>query len=156
MPGSVFLVALLFGVIAGLRTFTAPAVVAWAAELGRLHLAGSWLAFLGSAWARWVFTALALGELVGDQLPFTPSRTVPMQFGARLVSGALSGAAVGAAAGHTLPCAVAGIVGAVVGTLVGARARAGLARAFHNDHPAAFVEDAVAVGGAVLIGMAGR
>ena len=33
---------------------------------------------------------LALGELVTDQLPTTPSRTVPVQFGTRIVMGALS------------------------------------------------------------------
>ena len=37
-------------------------------------------------------TALALAEYVADQHPRTPSRKVPMQFGARLVSGALCGA----------------------------------------------------------------
>jgi uncharacterized membrane protein len=105
---------------------------------------------------RWILTALALGELVTDQLPGTPSRRVPMQFGARVVTGAFSGAAVGAAAGLTLGGAVAGAVGAVIGTLAGSRFRARLARAFHNDHPAALVEDAVAIGGAVLVGMAGR
>jgi uncharacterized membrane protein len=156
MAGTALLVALLFGVIAGLRSMMAPAAVAWAAHLGRLDLSGSWLAFLSSAWARWGLTALALFELVADQLPFTPSRKVWWQFAGRLGSGGLSGAAVGAAAGHALAGAAAGILGAVAGTLVGARARAGLARAFHSDHPAAFVEDAVAIGGSVLAGMVGR
>ena len=82
--------ALLAGIVAGSRTFTAPAAVSWAARLGHLDLDGSWLAFMGYAWTPWIFTALALVELVIDQLPSTPSRKVPMQFGARLVSGALS------------------------------------------------------------------
>ena len=68
----------------------------------------------------------------------------------------LSGAAIGAAADHALAGALAGLVGAVVGTLGGSRARARLAGAFHNDHPAALIEDAVAIGGALLIGIAGR
>jgi uncharacterized membrane protein len=36
-------------------------------------------------------------------------------------------------------------VGAVIGTLGGAAARGALARAFGNDHPAAFLEDAIAI-----------
>ena len=156
MNGPAYLVALLFGVVAGLRTFTAPAVVVWAVHLGRLDLTGSGLAFLGNTWVRWIFTALALFELVMDQLPATPSRTVPMQFAGRLITGTLSGAAVGVSAGHALGGALAGLVGAVIGTLGGSRARARLAGAFHNDHPAALVEDVVAVGGALLIGIVAR
>jgi uncharacterized membrane protein len=155
MDGPGYLVTLLIGVVAGLRTFTAPAVVAWAVHLGRLDLTGSWLAFLGSAWVRWLFTALALVELVVDQLPAMPSRRVPMQFAGRLLTGGLSGAAIGASAGHTLGGALAGLLGTVVGTLGGSWVRARLAGAFHNDHPAAVIEDAVAIGGAVLmLGMA--
>jgi uncharacterized membrane protein len=47
---SVYVLALLIGVVAGLRAMTAPAVVSWAAYLGRMHLEGTWLAFLGYAW----------------------------------------------------------------------------------------------------------
>ena len=72
--------ALLAGVLAGSRALTAPAVVSWAARLGYLHLDGSWLAFMGYTWTPWIFTLLAIVELVTDQLPSTPSRKVPMQF----------------------------------------------------------------------------
>lgn len=153
---SVYLLALLIGVVAGLRALTAPAAVAWAAYLGGLDLSGTWLAFLGNVWARWILTALALVELVTDQLPSTPSRTVPVQFGTRIVTGALSGAAIGAAGGSWVGGLLAGAVGAVLGTLGGRAFRARLAAAFGNDRPAAFVEDAVAVGGALLIVMALR
>ena len=151
---SVYLLALLIGVIAGLRTMTAPAAVAWAAHLGRIDLGGSWLAFLGNSWARWILTALALVELVVDQLPSTASRTVPVQFGARILTGALSGAAVGTAGGSWVGGLLAGVVGAVVGTLGGRAFRAKLAAAFGSDRPAAFIEDAVAIGGALLIAAA--
>ena len=43
----VFLLALVIGIVAGLRAMTAPAAVSWAARLGWLDLSGSWLAFLG-------------------------------------------------------------------------------------------------------------
>ena len=71
--------AFLIGLVAGLRTFTAPAAVSWAAYLGWLPLDGTPLAFLGHPVTPYVFTALALLEFVGDQLPSTPSRKVPMQ-----------------------------------------------------------------------------
>ena len=141
--------ALLAGVVAGSRTFTAPAAVSWAARLGYLNLDGSWLAFMGYAWTPWIFTLLAIVEMVGDQLPSTPSRKVPMQFGARIVGGALSGATIGAAAGSWIGGLVAGVVGAVIGTFGGAEIRARMAKAFGRDTPAAFIEDA----GAIILGL---
>ncbi len=77
--------ALLAGIVAGSRVFTGVAAVSWAARLGALNLDGSWLAFMGYSWTPWIFTLLAIVELVTDQLPSTPSRKVPMQFGARIV-----------------------------------------------------------------------
>ena len=148
--------AFAMGVIAGLRTMTAPAAVSWAARLGWLDLSSSSLALLGYAYTPWVLTALALVELVTDQLPSTPSRTVPVQFGARLVSGALCGAAMGAPSGSLALGLAAGVAGAVAGTLGGRAARGKLASAFGSDPPAAFLEDAVAIGGAALIVMALR
>lgn len=143
--------AFLIGVVAGLRTFTAPAAVSWAAYLGWLPLDGTPLALLGHPVTAYVFTALALLEFVGDQLPSTPSRTVPTQFSARLVTGAFSGAAIGLAGGSWLTGLVAGVIGAVVGTLGGHEVRRRLALAFGRDLPAALIEDAVAVLGALLI-----
>lgn len=147
----IYLLALAIGVIAGLRTMTAPTAVAWAAWLGWLPLADTPLAFLASLWAVGILTILALAELVADQLPSTGSRKAPAQFGARLLSGALSGAAIGASADLLAAGAVAGIVGAVIGTLGGAAFRARLAAAFGRDLPAALIEDAIAIGGAFLI-----
>lgn len=152
--GTAVLLALLIGVVAGLRAMTAPAAMSWAARLGRLSLDGTPLAFLGHAWTPWVLTLLALGELVTDQLPSTPSRTVPVQFGARIVAGALSGAAIGAGSGTLAAGLAAGVVGAVLGTLGGRAARARLAASFGQDRPAAILEDVVAIGGAFLIGLA--
>ncbi|MGJ4854691.1 DUF4126 family protein [Labrys sp. La1] len=143
--------AFLIGVVAGLRTFTAPAAVSWAAYLGWLPLDGTSLAFLGHPVTPYVFTVLALLEFVGDQLPSTPSRKVPMQFGARLISGAFSGAAIGLASGSWLTGLVAGLAGAVVGTLGGHEFRRRLALAFGRDLPAALIEDVVAVLGALLV-----
>jgi uncharacterized membrane protein len=151
---TVYLLALLLGLVAGLRAMTAPALVSWAAYLGWLDLSGTWLAFLGNVWARWILTVFALVELVTDQLPSTPSRTVPVQFGARIATGALSGAAVGASGGTVAGGLLAGIAGAIIGTLGGRAFRARLANFFGADRPAAFIEDAVAIGLALLIGVA--
>ena len=149
------LLALLIGVVAGLRTLTAPAAVSWASHVGKLHLGSTtWLAFLGYAWTPWILTLLALGELIGDQLPSTPSRTMPLGFGGRIIAGAFSGAAVGTAGGAMAGGMVAGIAGAIVGTLGGHAARVRLAGAFCRDRPAAFIEDAIALGAALAIVMA--
>ena len=148
---AVFALSLLIGIVSGLRAMTAPAAVSWAARLGWLNLAPTGLAFLGYAFTPWVLTVLALGELITDQLPTTPSRTVPIQFGTRIVTGALSGAAIGAASAALVIGLVGGIVGAVIGTLGGRTFRARLAAALGSDRPAAFVEDVVAIGAAFLI-----
>jgi uncharacterized membrane protein len=151
MTITVLLLALLIGIIAGLRAMTAPAAVSWAARLGWLNLAPTSLAFLGYAFTPWIFSALALAELVTDQLPTTPSRTVPMAFGTRILTGGLSGGAIGAAHGQLMAGVAGGVIGAVIGTLGGRTARARLAASFGQDRPAALVEDAVAIGGAFLI-----
>ena len=148
---SFYLAALLLGVIAGLRAVTPVAAVSWAAALGILKLTGTPLAFLGAAVTPWIVSAIAVGELINDKLPKTPSRKVPIQFGGRIVSGGLAGAAVGLSAGAILPGLVLGAVGAVLGTLGGAAARGKLAGAFGRDLPAALLEDLVAVGGAALV-----
>jgi len=148
---TILILSLLIGVVAGLRAVTAPAAVAWAAHLGWLKLAGTPLAFMGHVAAPWIFSVLAIGELIGDQLPSTPSRKVPQQFGARVVSGAFSGAVIGTVGGALLAGLIAGVVGAVIGTYGGAEARARLAGTFGKDLPAALIEDAVAILGALWI-----
>ena len=147
----ILVLALLIGVVAGSRAMMAPAAVSWAAWAGSLPLAATPLAFLGYAYTWWVFAALALAELVADQLPSTPSRTVPIQFGTRLISGGFSGAAIGAGSGMLVGGLIAGIAGAVLGTLGGRAFRARLAASFRRDAPAALIEDVVAIAGAVAV-----
>lgn len=142
----VYVLALLIGVVAGLRAMTAPAAVSWAAHLGWIHLDGSWLAFLGHWLAPWILSFLALIELVTDQLPGTPSRKVPMQFGARIFMGAVCGAAVAFGSGAWIMGLIAGAVGAVIGTLGGYEARKRLVAATGGkDLPIALLEDAIAI-----------
>jgi uncharacterized membrane protein len=147
----ILLVALLLGVVSGLRTFTAPAVVSWAAHLGSLPLAGSALAFMGYEYSPYIFTLLALGELIQDKRANTPSRKTPPQFFGRIMSGALVGASIGAGNDLLFGGMIAGICGAIFGTLDGAAARAKLASVFHRDLPAALIEDATAIGVGILV-----
>jgi uncharacterized membrane protein len=148
---SILLPAFLIGLIAGLRTFTAPAAVSWAAYLGRLALAGTPLAFLGFVATPFILTVVAVGELIYDKLPQARSRKESHGFGGRLVGGGLCGTAIGATGDALVAGLVAGAVGAVIGTLAGYEARVRLAKAIGRDTPAALLEDAVTVGGAVLI-----
>ncbi len=141
---SILLFAFLIGVVSGLRAMVAPAAVSWAARAGVLKLTGA-LAFLGYLWTPFLFTAFALGELINDKLPKTPSRTVPPQFIGRVLSGVLVGAALGNTAQLTLLGLLAGVLGAVAGTLGGAWLRAAMGKIFGRDLPAALTEDAVAI-----------
>lgn len=144
--------AFLIGVIAGLRSMTAPAAVSWAARLGWLHLENTPLAFLGFAYTPYILSLLALGELVNDKLPKTPSRKAPAPFIARIVTGAFSGSAIGAASGELVGGLIAGAIGGVVGTLGGYEFRARLVKAIGGkDLPIALLEDIIAVGGAFWI-----
>ena len=143
--------ALLIGIIAGLRALTAPTAVSWAARLGLLQLGGTHLAFLGAVATPWILSVLALAEIINDKLPKTPSRLVPPQFITRVVTGAFSGAAIGLGLGNLWVGLLCGVIGAVIGTLGGAAVRGKLAAAFGKDLPAGLLEDAVAIIGAYLI-----
>jgi uncharacterized membrane protein len=149
---STYVLAFLIGVIAGLRAMTAPAVVSWAARLGWLHVENTWLAFLGYAATPYILSVLAIGELIADKLPKTPSRKAPPGFIARIVTGGLSGAAIGATSASWVVGLVAGVLGAVAGTLGGYELRVRLVKATGGrDLPIALLEDAIAIGGGFLI-----
>ncbi len=161
MPPSLLLLAAGIGVIAGLRSVTAPAAASWAARLGWIHLAGTGLAFMGSLPAVAILSLLAVGELVVDKLPTTPARTSPFPLSGRILLGALAAAtltagAAGAAgaggAGSVGAGALCGAAGALLGTFGGYQARTRLVRALGvPDLAVALAEDLVAVGGAFLI-----
>jgi uncharacterized membrane protein len=146
--------ALLIGMISGLRAMTPLAVLSCAARMGWLPLQGTPLAFMGYVLTPWILVLAALGELVNDKLPRTPSRMIPMQFGTRLLTGAWAGATLTLTHGTLWPGVIVGAIGAAIGTWGGHRARRALARAFRNDVPAALLEDAVAIAAAVLIVLA--
>jgi uncharacterized membrane protein len=151
----VLLIALGIGFVAGLRSLTAPAVVAWAAYLHGHALTHTWAAWVGSLAAAIVFTLLAVGELFLDKQPKTPPRTAPPSFGARIVLGAFAGAVAGTPWGFQWSALGAGVIGAVLGTLGGYQARSRLTAATGRGLPIALLEDAVAVvGGFALAAVA--
>jgi uncharacterized membrane protein len=149
----VVLAAFGIGVVAGLRSLTAPAVTAWAAHLAWLHLQGTPFKFMGSTAVVTLFTLLALVELVTDKLPSTPSRTAPPGLIARIVLGGLSGATVAAAGATAFALgAVLGVLGGIAGTFAGYQVRTRLVRALKvPDLVIAVLEDVVAVGAGLFL-----
>jgi uncharacterized membrane protein len=148
---TILVYAFLIGVIAGLRALMAPTIVSWGAGLGWFSLDGSALHFMASPITRYILSFLAFGELVNDKLPKTPSRKVPPQFIARVVTGAFSGAVLGASRDSLVGGLIAGAIGAVAGTLGGSAVRGTLAKIAGKDLPVALLEDVVAILGALFI-----
>lgn len=148
-----FLGAFGIGVIAGLRSLTAPAVISWAAHWGWLDLTNSRLAFLGSTPAAVIFSLLALGELVADKLPSTPNRTAPLGLGARILTGGLSAAVIFGSAHQALAAgAILGALGGIAGAFAGYELRHRLVTNRHwPDFAVALAEDVVAIAGGFLL-----
>jgi uncharacterized membrane protein len=152
-PTQVLLLAFLIGVVAGLRSLTAPAVVAWAAHRNWLNLHNTPLSFMASTAAVVIFTLLAVAELVADKLPFTPSRLKPPGLIGRIGFGGLSGAGVAVSGAQSIVIgAVLGVVGGIAGAFAGYEVRTRLVKALKvPDLVIALLEDAVAIGGGLFI-----
>ena len=134
----ILVAALLLGVVAGLRTFTAPAVL--------------WILRYGGA-AAYGLGLLAVLEYAGDLYPKTPARTSPAGLVARALSGGFCGWELTAAGGGpVLWGALLGVCGAIIGAYGGLAARR-RAIIVIGRISAALLEDLVAVAGAVLIVM---
>ena len=151
--GLVLALAFGIGLVAGLRTFTAPAVTAWAAHLYWLNLSNSHLAFMGSAWAVAIFSLGVAVESVVDQLPNTAARTSAPQLAGRIIMGALTGACLGVAGSAAVWIAVVmGVIGSVIGAFGGYHARGWFVGTLHApDLVIAILEDLVAVGLGLLL-----
>ena len=148
----VLLLALLIGVVAGLRAFTAPAVMAWAAFLHWINLDGTWASWMGHWATVAVLTVIAVAELVSDKMPTLPSRKTAPQFLVRLATGAFSGAVLGTAWGYRWGSLGAALIGAVIGTIGGYEVRTRLVAANGGrDRPVALAEDVVAAVGGVAV-----
>lgn len=147
----IIFLALLIGVVCGLRALMGLAILSWAARLHRIHLEGTVFAFMGYAATPYVLSAMALGELVNDKLPKTPSRLIPPQFITRVVTGGLCGAILGSTAHLLVAGLLAGLLGSVAGTFGGAKLRGFLAKSFGRDLPAALLEDVLGIVLAVVV-----
>lgn len=153
MLTTIILFCFLIGCVAGLRTFTAPAVVCWGAHLGWLHFAGTSFSFMDYTVTLVILTLLALGELITDKLPKTPARTSPPQLIARIILGGFAGAALSVALSGTLVTGVlAGMVGAAIGTFAGYHMRHALVTQVNlPDFPVAVMEDLLAIAGGLFL-----
>jgi uncharacterized membrane protein len=142
------IIAFCIGFFAGLRSLTAPAATAWAVHLGWLKPDGP-LALIGSLPAVVILTVLAIGELVADKLPWTPSRTAPLGLIARIAMGGLTGACIVAAGGQRMFLGVLlGAIGGVAGCFAGYYTRRRLVKALRTrDIYIALIEDVVAIVG---------
>jgi uncharacterized membrane protein len=139
------------GAVAGLRTLTAPAVLAWAAKRRWIRMGNSPFATIISAKASKRITDFAVSELIADKLPFTPSRLKPGPFAARIVSGAVCGAVIYGVVEQPLQeGAVLGGLGAIAGAFAGYHMRRRLSRDL-PDLGIAVLEDTFAIGAGVII-----
>ena len=141
------------GAMAGVRSMSAPAMVSQVAKAGRLAIGESEASFLQSPTLGVALTALAIGELIADKLPFMPDRTKAPSLTARAVTGAVSGAMI-CAARKKSPW---------IGAAVGAASAVAAAYAFfhlrrlsveklHFPKPVAgVVEDALLAGAGMLL-----
>jgi uncharacterized membrane protein len=130
------LAAILLGLLSGMRTFTAPAVL-------MLMRRPSPFAYL--------LGVLALGEYAGDLHPNAPARTGVVGLTARACGGAFCGWQISLlsgspAAAGALIGAVAAIVGAYLSLAVRLRAIDLIGRV-----PAALLEDAITIAGSMAV-----
>ncbi|MFL6590266.1 MAG: DUF4126 family protein [Chthoniobacterales bacterium] len=147
---SYLLAAVVIGFVAGLRSMTAPAAIAWAARLGAIDLAGTPLHFMASPLFLALFSFLAVGELIADKLPFIPKRTAAAPLVFRIISGALCGACLSAHYSLSVG-AVAGALAAIAGAFAGYYTRRNLVTRFGvRDLLVALSEDVLAIGLAIL------
>ena len=138
----------LLGGMTGLRSMTPIAVLCWFAYRGHLLVAGTWGQWAGKPVSVIVFAVLAIGELIGDKLPWVPARTAPFPLFARICFGGLVGAlAATGLQGSLIEGVFLGAVSAVAGAFLGFYLRRDLVkqRGF-PDLGVALVEDALAVG----------
>jgi uncharacterized membrane protein len=130
------LLAFVLGLVSGLRTFTAPAVL-WIMRHG---------GFLS-----YVLAAAALFEYFYDVQPNTPPRTAPFGLICRALSGAFVGFWACVAGGiPPAPGALAGAAGAILGAF-GSLAIRRQAIAVIGNLPSGLLEDIVAIAASIVI-----
>jgi uncharacterized membrane protein len=138
------------GVVAGLRSMTAPAALTLAASRGMLRRGGS-ANLLRRPRAFTVAAAMALGEMIFDKTSIAPDRTMAPSLAWRIGSGALVGGTLYASKRKPVAWgAVAGGLGALAGTYAGFYLRRKVAQKVPATL-AAIGEDALAIGSGALL-----
>ena len=134
--GRIYARAFGIGVVAGMRSMTAPAIASAGLRNGRS--AG--------------LAALALGEMVVDKLPFVPSRTMIPSLIIRAGSGAFAASTLAKDHGDRRVAAAIGAAGAIAGSFAFETLRKRAVSGTGIPDPIiALVEDALAFGaGSVL------
>lgn len=142
----------LLGLVTGLRSMTAIAVLCWFAYRGDLPLDGTWASWVAKLTTAIIFTVLALGELVVDKLPKTPNRIAPGPLFVRVVVGGLVGAIVAAGLnGSEFEGVILGVGGALIGAFGGFLVRREIVLKLGcKDWPVALIEDLSAILCAIL------
>ncbi|HSJ47201.1 MAG TPA: DUF4126 family protein [Euzebyales bacterium] len=140
--------SVMLGVVTGLRSQLPAVVLAWRQSQHQLpqRVAGP-ARILRRRGAVPALALAAVGELLADKRPETPSRLDPGPFLGRLSLGATAGAGVASAFGRSrILGGVLGIAGAAAGSYAGARYRALAAeRTEVPDVVWAIAEDAAAI-----------
>jgi uncharacterized membrane protein len=149
----VLALALAIGFVAGLRSMIAPAAVSWAAHLGWINLQESGLGWMGSTAAVAIISLMAVGELLGDKMVFTPKRTSPAPLLARILTGAFSALCLTAAAHQSLFAgAIVGAIGGLATAFAGYHIRRWLVTNLHTrDVIIAIAEDLITIGTAIFV-----
>lgn len=142
----------LLGLVSGMRSMTAMAVLCWFAYRGDLSLDGTWAAWAGKLVTAIIFSVLALGELFADKLPKTPNRTALGPLLVRVVMGAMVGAIVAAGLnGSEFEGIILGVGGVLIGAFGGFLVRREIVmRLGSKDWPVALAEDLSAIICAIL------
>jgi len=141
--------ALLLGTVAGMRSQFPFALLGLVARQGGFARESSGaLSWLRDSRVQAALGLSAVGELVGDKLPKTPSRLMPLPLLGRLVIGAAVGMALFIEAGESaLEGAAFGALGAALGSFGGYYARKGLVESTDTpDLGWALLEDGISLG----------
>ena len=118
-----YLKAIGFGIIAGMRSMSAPAFVSGhLADTATSKSPSRLLRIMSSPNAALAFRVAAAGEMIADKLPIIPDRISPGPLTARIISGAVCGSSICESEGRRTD----------IGAVAGALAAIGSAFAFYH------------------------
>jgi uncharacterized membrane protein len=133
------------GIVTGLRSMTPLALLAWTSDQEHTTLAE--VVQERPSALKIAAGVAALGEIIGDKLPFTPSRLKTGPLVGRMAIGAFAGAIIFRRAGQSpVQGAIRGAIGAGIGSFIGYSYRTFFAQTTGiPDLVLATIEDAVAL-----------